>query len=418
MNEFGMVIIGAGEAGARAAVELRTQGWNGPITLIGEEKHVPYERPPLSKGLLLAEEEPLPAFILNVEKLSQHDITFISDCMVVEIDRNTCAVILGDGRQLQYDRLLLATGARPRKYSLEGSESADVLYLRTFSDALSLRTRLQSGTHVVVIGGGFIGLEVAASAIERGCTVSLIELGQRILTRGVPKEIADIVEARHRTAGVDFKFGVTINRIVNSNDRQAIILADGTSIECDSIIIGIGAVPEITLAAGCGLEIENGIRVDERLQTSDPYIFAAGDCCSFPHALYGGKRIRLEAWRNAQDQGSLAARNMMGAGEAYITVPWFWSDQYEQTLQVTGLTDFGEIMVSRDIGEDGKFFFHLTQDGRLVAASAIGPISKIAKDIRFTEMLIQQQARPDLNDLENPAVKLKTLLRRLTESVL
>ncbi|MGG2198486.1 MULTISPECIES: NAD(P)/FAD-dependent oxidoreductase [Paenibacillus] len=413
MNEAGMVIIGAGEAGARAAVELRTQGWSGPITLIGEEKHAPYERPPLSKNLLLGEDEPSPIFILNDEKLLQHDITFLSGCMAVEIDRNNRAVILEDGRQLPYDRLLLATGARPRKYALEGSENADVLYLRTFSDALSLRSRLQPGTHVAVIGGGFIGLEAAASAVERGCTVSLIELGPRILTRGVPKEIADIVEARHRAAGVDFKLGVTIDSIANNGGRQAIVLADGTSIECDSIIIGIGAVPEITLAAGCGLEIENGIRVDERLQTSDPYIFAAGDCCSFPHALYDGRRIRLESWRNAQDQGSLAARNMMGAGEAYTVVPWFWSDQYEQTLQVAGLTDFGEIMVSRNIGEDGKFFFHLTSDGRLVAASAVGPISKIAKDIRFAEMLIQQQARPDLNDLENPDVKLKALLKDL-----
>lgn len=363
--------------------------------------------------MLLGEDEPSPIFILNDELLLQHGITFLSGCMAVEIDRNNRAVILEDGRQLPYDRLLLATGARPRKYALEGSENADVLYLRTFSDALSLRSRLQPGTHVAVIGGGFIGLEAAASAVERGCTVSLIELGPRILTRGVPKEIADIVEARHRAAGVDFKLGVTIDSIANNGGRQAIVLADGTSIECDSIIIGIGAVPEITLAAGCGLEIENGIRVDERLQTSDPYIFAAGDCCSFPHALYDGRRIRLESWRNAQDQGSLAARNMMGAGEAYTVVPWFWSDQYEQTLQVAGLTDFGEIMVSRNIGEDGKFFFHLTSDGRLVAASAVGPISKIAKDIRFAEMLIQQQARPDLNDLENPDVKLKALLKDL-----
>lgn len=418
MNEAGMVIIGAGEAGARAAVELRTQGWSGPITLIGEEKLTPYERPPLSKSLLLAEEEPSPIFILNDEKLSQHEITFLSGCMAVEIDRVTRAVILDDGRRIPYERLLLATGARPRKYSLEGSENADLLYLRTFTDALLLRKRLQRGTHVAVIGGGFIGLEAAASAVDRGCTVSLLEVGPRILARGVPKEIADVVEARHRAAGVDFKFGVTIDKIVNNGDRQAILLADGTSIECDSVIIGIGAVPETTLAVRSGLEVENGIRVDERLQTSDPYIFAAGDCCSFPHALYGGKRIRLEAWRNAQDQGSLAARNMLGAGESYTTVPWFWSDQYEQTLQVAGLTDFGEIMVSRDIGEDGKFFFHLTHDGRLVAASAVGPISKIAKDIRFAEMLIEQQARPDRNALENPAVKLKALLKDMTGSSL
>lgn len=242
------------------------------------------------------------------------------------------------------------------------------------------------------------------------CTVTLIEQGSRILLRGVPKEIADIVEARHRDAGVDFRFDVSIDRIENSGDRQSITLADGTLLSCDSIIIGIGAIPETSLAAKCGLEIENGVRVDEMLRTSDPNIFAAGDCCSFPHSLYANKRIRLEAWRNAQDQGSLVARNMLGAEEPYTTVPWFWTDQYEQTLQVIGLPDHGDITLSPDIGEVGKFFFHLTNDGRLVAASAVGSISKIAKNIRLAEMLIHQQARPNLDALANPTLKLKTLL--------
>jgi 3-phenylpropionate/trans-cinnamate dioxygenase ferredoxin reductase component len=416
MNELGMVIIGAGEAGTRAAMELRAQGWTGTITLIGEEEGAPYERPPLSKRLL--PEEPAPVFILDNEKLSQHDITFMSGCTVKEIDRNNRKLILESGQQIQYERLLLATGARPRKFSLAGSDTAKVLYLRTFSDATALCKRLRPGKHIVVVGGGFIGLEVAASAIEQGCTVTLIELGPRILMRGVPMEIAEIVEARHRAAGVEFKYGVSIDRIENSGDEQVITFADGTVMKSDSIVVGIGAIPETGLAAACGLQIENGVCVDEMLRTSDPNIFAAGDCCSFPHRLYGGKRIRLESWRNAQDQGSLAARNMLDAGEPYTTVPWFWSDQYEQTLQVTGLTDFGDFIVSRDCGDIGKFFFHLTKDGRLVAACAIGPISKIAKDIRFSEMMIHQQARPDLNALANPNVKLKTLLRDVVESSL
>ncbi|WCK53184.1 FAD-dependent oxidoreductase [Aneurinibacillus sp. Ricciae_BoGa-3] len=418
MNQLGMVIIGAGECGTRAAMELRAQGWTVSITLIGEEQWEPYERPPLSKRLLVEDSEPAPVLIVNSEKLSQHDITFMSGCTVKEINRNTRSLMLDGGQQIQYERLLLATGACPRNFSLTGSETANVSYLRTFSDAASLRKRLHPDKHIVVVGGGFIGLEVAASAIEQGCKVTLIELGPRILMRGVPKEIADIVEARHRAAGVEFKYGVSIDTIEDIGDQQVITFADGTVVKCDSIVVGIGAIPETGLAAGCGLEIENGVCVDEMLRTSGPNIFAAGDCCSFPHRLYGGKRIRLESWRNAQDQGSLAARNMLDAGEPYTTVPWFWSDQYEQTLQVTGLTDFGDFIVSRDCGDNGKLFFHLTDDGRLVSASAIGSISKIAKDIRFSEMMIHQQARPDLKALANPDIKLKTLLRDVAESTL
>ncbi|MCY9696622.1 NAD(P)/FAD-dependent oxidoreductase [Paenibacillus alginolyticus] len=411
MTEFGMVIVGAGEAGARAAIELRTQGWTGTITLIGEEKWKPYERPPLSKSLLVDEDNPTPVFILDNEKLVQHDIRFLSDSTVIGIDRISRTVELADGLMIRYDRLLLATGARPRRFSLEGSDTSSVLYLRTFSDALTLRERLSPGKHVAVIGGGFIGLEAAASAVQRGCSVTLVELGPRILMRGVPKEIADIVEARHRAAGVEFKFGVTIERIDSNNDRTDIVLADGTIISCDACLIGIGAMPETTLAAKCGLEIENGICVDAMLGTSDPDIFAAGDCCSFPHPFYAGERIRLEAWRNAQDQGSLAARNMLGAEEAYTIVPWFWSDQYELTLQVTGLPNHSDRIISRNIGEVGKLFFHIASDGRLVAASGVGPVASIARDIRLAEMLIHQQARPDALALANPDVKLKTLLQ-------
>jgi 3-phenylpropionate/trans-cinnamate dioxygenase ferredoxin reductase subunit len=410
MTEFGMVIVGAGEAGARTAVELRDQGYTGPITLIGEEKWVPYERPPLSKGTLLLDGEPSPVYILDNERLRQYDITFLSGCKVSDVNRLNRTVVLDDGREVGYDKLLLATGARPRKFTLEGSESADVLYLRTFADALALRAKLSPGKHVAVIGGGFIGLETAASAIERGCSVTLIELGPRILMRGVPEEIARIVDARHRSAGVVFRLGVGIGKIESAGHVHTISLTDGTSISCDAVVIGIGAVPETSLASRIGLDIENGVRVDEMLRTSDPNIFAAGDCCSFPHVIYGGKRMRLEAWRNAQDQGTHAAGNMLGAEEPYTAVPWFWSDQYEQTLQVTGLPDAGDTIVMRDIDDSGKLFFHINSDGRLTAASAIGEISSIAKDIRLAEMLIHRQAHPDLQDLENPNVKLKSLL--------
>jgi 3-phenylpropionate/trans-cinnamate dioxygenase ferredoxin reductase component len=410
MTERAMVIIGSGEAGARAAVELRTQGWSGPITLIGEERLAPYERPPLSKSLLFTEEEPSPVFILDNEKLAEHGIAFLSGSTAVGIDRNNCTVELDNGRQIKYHRLLLATGARPRKLTLEGSETANLLYLRTFSDALALRGNLKPGKHIAVIGGGFIGLEAAASAIEKGCSVTLLEHGPRILTRGVPKEIADIVEARHRAAGVEFKFGASIEKIDDNVDGQTITLGDGTLIHCDSVIVGIGAIPETSLAADCGLEIENGIRVDEMLRTSDPNIFAAGDCCSFPHRRYDGRRIRLEAWRNAQDQGFQVARNMLGFDEPFEVVPWFWSNQYDLTLYVTGLPDSGEKTVIRDLGDAGKLFFHFTEEGKLVGASGIGTTS-ISKEVRIAEKLIEKQRILDITLFERPDMKLKTLLK-------
>jgi len=410
MSEFGMVIVGAGEVGARTAIELRMQGWNGSITLIGEEQSAPYERPPLSKDCLLMEGDPSPTFILDEEKLAQNNIDFLSGSAVVEIDRNNYFVVLNNGRQIGYKRLLLATGARPRKLSLEGNDVSNVLYLRTFADALALRSQLDAGKHVAIIGGGFIGLEVAASAIQRGCLVTLVEVAPRILMRGVPEEIASMVERRHREAGVNFKMGVGISNIETDNGRQVIVLADGTSLHCDIIIAGIGAIPETSLAAKSGLEIENGVRVNELLQTSDPHIFAAGDCCSFPHLLYDGKRIRLEAWRNAQDQGIHAAHNMLGAEKAYAAVPWFWSDQYDLTLQVTGLPDQGEKTVIRDLGNSGMIFFHFSSDGKLVAASGIGTAA-IAKDIRIAEMLIEKQGVLDLEVFEKPEVKLKSLLK-------
>jgi 3-phenylpropionate/trans-cinnamate dioxygenase ferredoxin reductase subunit len=231
-----------------------------------------------------------------------------------------------------------------------------------------------------------------------------------ILTRGVSSEIAEHVGARHRAAGVEIVTGVGIARIDMTAAGAVVVLADGARIEADLVVAGIGVLPDIALGEKAGLAIDNGIAVDGRLTSSDPDIFAAGDCCSFPHALYGERRIRLEAWRNAQDQGAFAARAMLGASEPYAVVPWFWSDQYDLTLQIAGLVDEGVTTVVRDLGEGARLFFHLAGDGRLVAASGVGPTGKVAKDIRLAEMLIARRAVPEPGSLASPAVKLKALL--------
>ena len=275
-----------------------------------------------------------------------------------------------------------------------------------------MRAALVPGARIAIIGGGFIGLELAASAVERGARVTLVEAAPRILMRGVPPGIAALVAARHARAGVAIRTGTGIAGIEATGGATVIRLADGGGIEADAVIVGIGAVPETELAQAAGLALDNGIRVDGRLETSEPGIFAAGDCCSFPHPLYGGRRIRLEAWRNAQEQGSLAAGNMLGAGENHAAVPWFWSDQYDLCLQIAGLADGAATTVER--AEDGQssLLFHLDAEGRLIAASAFGPIGAIAKDIRLAEMLIAQRAMPDAALLAAPGLKLKSFLAR------
>lgn len=410
MTAPGMVIVGAGEAGARAAMALRENGFRGPVTLIGEEPHRPYERPPLSKAAMTAEADPDAAYIIGEAKLAEHSIDHRAGAEVVGIARDAQRVMFEDGADLPYGKLLLATGARPRKLAIPGAGPENVLYLRTFADALAMRRRLAPGRRLVVIGGGFIGLEIASSAIARGCDVSVVEMAPRLLMRGVPAEVAALVQARHERAGVRFHIGTGLDRVERDGTAEALVLADGTRLACDAIIAGVGAVPESSLAAASGLAIDNGVAADGCLRTSDPHIFAAGDCCSFPHPLYGGRRLRLEAWRNAQDQGNVVARNMLGAEEAYAAVPWFWSDQYDQTLQIAGLHDEGPTTVVRDLGPEAKLFFHLAPDGRLMAASGIGPNRLIAKEVRLAEMLIGGAARPDPQALAAPSVKLKSLL--------
>lgn len=263
---------------------------------------------------------------------------------------------------------------------------------------------------MAIIGGGFIGLELAASARNLGTSVTLIEGLPRILSRGVPAEIAEAVAARHQAEGVDILCNARIARIEEAPDAVHVVLEDGSAIDADLLVVGIGSIPNTELATEAGLATDNGIAVDTHLQTSDPDIYAAGDCCSFPIGHYSNRRIRLESWRSAQEHGLLAAANMMGAAEAVTSVPWFWSDQYDLTLQVAGLAEGAVTTVRRDLSAEAFILFHLAADGRLLAASGIGPGNAVARDIRLAEMLIGASRHPDPTALAAPEVKLKQLL--------
>ena len=325
-----MVIAGAGECRVRAAHALRQTGYPGPVTLVGAERHHPYERPPLSKTALDHGEPPALKAIASPERLSALDIALLAPMHAQAIDRGHRVLHLSGGTRLPYDALLLATGAMPRMLPMAAGLRRCVT-LRTVDDAMAIRTHLRPGRRIAVIGRGFIGLEVAACARRAGADVTVIEAQPRILQRGVPGEIARVLQARHLAAGARIIGGEALAAMTETTDGLTITLSGGEDVRADLAVVGIAAA----LPGAAGLAIDNGVAADERLRTDDPHIYAAGDCCSFPFALYGGRRVRLEAWRNAQGQGALAAANRLGRDEVQTAVPWFWSDQYELGLQVS-----------------------------------------------------------------------------------
>lgn len=407
---LGMVIVGAGEAGVRAALTLRRLGYKGPVTLIGEEPQAPYERPPLSKtGLTDPTPEPRP--IAGLDDLPALNIRLRTGTQVRAIDRTRREIRLDGGETIGYDRLLLATGARARRLSLPGLPDKAPLTLRTRLDSERIRERLRPGLRAVLFGGGFIGLELAASLTQAGARVTVLEVQPRLLQRAVPADLADRLLAEHRRRGVDIRLSAGIETAEPGGIVTRLFLKDGTVLEGDLLIAGIGADPNTELAEAAGLACDNGTAVDAYLRTSDPAIFAAGDGCSFPLGLYDQAVVRLESWRCAQEQGEVAAANMLGGMDRYDRAPWFWSDQFDLGLQIVGLPGFGQRTVSRTIDDRTLLQFHLADNGRLLAASGLGPGNAVARDIKIAERLINRRAHPDPDALADPGLTLKRLLK-------
>jgi 3-phenylpropionate/trans-cinnamate dioxygenase ferredoxin reductase component len=404
-----MVIIGAGQCGARTAQALRENGWEGEVTLLGNEGIAPYDRPPLSKAVLLGQKSAAQCALYDDAFYRDNRIDLRVDAPVTAIDRVERRVVLGEGRTVSYRRLLIATGAQPRSLPVPGATLAGVHVLRSVPDALSIVDELQPGRRIAVVGAGFIGLEVAASAIARGCEVVVIEVAARALMRAVPEIVAGYLIERHRQMGVEVRFATQVDRILGDSRVSGLKLADGTTLQCDAVIVGIGVTPRTALAEAAGIDVADGIAVDDTLRTNDPYIFAAGDVCSFPHRLFR-RRIRLECWKNAEDHARLVARNMLEYGETYSAVPRFWSDQYDMTIQIAGLPAFGATSVVRETGSASKVFFALDGDGVLVGASGVGQTGEIAREVRIAQELIARRARVEPDVLADRSTKLKSLL--------
>lgn len=401
-----MVIIGAGHAGVRAALAIREAGYDGPVSLIAEEgSELPYERPPLSKWT--ADESNAPIPVVPTGQLKEARIERI-DGKVSSINAREKFVLMSNGTTRSYVKLLLATGAAARRLPETLAGQSPVLYLRDLADAQRIRQMAAQSSSAVIIGGGFIGLELAASLRGAGLTVQVLEAANALLARAVSAEVARIVQQLHVQHGVQFVFNANIVEFSMLDGH--IRLDSDEQIKADMIIAGVGSVPATELAESAGLEVSNGVIVDSHLRSSNPDIYAAGDCCSFP--LYGtdGPTTRLESWQAAGDQGALAGLNMVtDSPDSYTSVPWFWSEQYDHVLQVAGLPTPDMTFVQRAYGSTHHVTFGLNPDGSLGYACGIADGLKIAKDIRFAMKLIEKARPIDKDALANPDIALKSL---------
>lgn len=404
-----MVIVGAGHCGGRAAQALREFGWTGAIDLIGMERHAPYERPPLSKELLTGQKT-ADACLLRSSQAMADDGIRLHQHRVAAIDTGGRAVTLANGQRLPYLRLLLATGGAVRRLDIPGADLPEVLTLRTLDDALMLAPRLNAGRRLLVVGGGFIGLEVAASARRLGAGVTLVEGAPRLLGRAVPADMAERVLALHCEQGVDLRLGVLPEAIEPcARGGVRVRLNDGSVLDVDTVVVGIGIAPAAELARAAGLAVARGIVVDAGLRASVAGVWAAGDVAEFPSPL-SGQLLRQETWFNAETQARVAARNMLGGHEVYDQTPWFWSDQYGHQLQVCGEPALGRTSVCRDLGEGDHIVFYLDGQGRLAGMSAWGLAGRSAKAFKLARMLVERRVQADPQALCDPAVPLKSLL--------
>jgi len=397
-----IVIIGAGQAAIQAIQSLRAEGFAGPITLVGDEAYPPYQRPPLSKAYLLGSFARERLFLKADSYYAEAGCELLLNTSAVAIHRAVRQVELADGRRLPYDKLLLATGAVVRKLRCEGADLPGVHYLKTIADVDGLQAVFQPGKKIAVVGGGYIGLEVAAVAAKRGLDVTLFEAMDRLMARAVSPLLSDFYAGEHEKAGVKLKLNTGVEAI-GGNGKVEWVKAGGQTYAADIVLVGIGVIPRDELAAQAGLGVTDGIVVDQNARTGDPNIWAAGDCTR--HVGREGHEIRLECVQNAIDQAKHAALAMVGKAKTYSEVPWFWSDQYDLKLQIAGLARPTDTLVLRGDPAARKFaVFHL-RDGKLAAVEAVNA----APDYMIGKKLIADGKPVDAAKLADTSIAIKTL---------
>jgi 3-phenylpropionate/trans-cinnamate dioxygenase ferredoxin reductase subunit len=403
-------IVGAGLAGAKAAETLRTEGFDGRVVLIGDEPERPYERPPLSKEYLRGEAETRP-YVHDQAFYAENAIELWHSSRATGLDTGLQELLLEGDRRLGYDRLLLATGALPRRLDVPGTELNGIHYLRTLTDSERIAERIEAGQRLVVIGAGWIGAEIAASARDKGCEVTMLEMAALPLERVLGPEVGRVYRDLHRDHGVEFLPETTVERFEGENSVQRVITRDGASIETEYVVVGIGVAPRIGLLEASGLRIDNGVVVDEHLQTSVPNVFAAGDVANARHPFYG-HHLRVEHWDTALHHGPVAARNMLGKAEAYDRIPYFFSDQYETGMEYSGhATDWDEVVFRGDVAAREFIAFWL-KDERMVAGMNMN-VWDVSDPIRE---LIRSRRALDAAELVDPEIPLSQLLEPANSS--
>ena len=400
------VIIGASQAGGWIAKTLRSEEFEGRIVLVGEEPYLPYERPPLSKDALLGEVEVDSTYFWPPETYAELNIETMLGVRATAIDRNEKQVTLDNGEKLNYDRLAITTGTRARLLPIDGADLEGVHYLRTMDDTLAIRGAIQKGSTALIVGGGWIGLEVAATLGKLGCKSVVVEFADRLCGRAVTPDISDWMLQFHRGHGIDVRLNTGVDRFEGNDKVERAVLSDGDTIECSLAVVGIGVIPNSELAEEAGIKVDNGIVVDDQCRTSDPDVFSAGDVTNHPNNLLG-KRIRLESWDNAQNQGIAAGKAMLDKGESYAEIPWFWSDQHDANIQMIGLPENWDAVATRGDPAEGSFLTMYLSGGKIIGAIAVNN----ARDIRFAKRLMAAEKLVSPDDLANPDIKMQALLK-------
>ncbi|MHB9836170.1 NAD(P)/FAD-dependent oxidoreductase [Paraburkholderia terrae] len=404
------IIVGASHAAAQLAPSVRQEGWQGRIVVIGDEPHLPYHRPPLSKAYLLGEKNSHDLLIRTADAYEKFGIEFRLGERVASIDRVRKQVTLQDGSSLAYDKLALCTGTRVRTVDMPGAQLAGMHYLRGIADIDRIRRHVNEGGHAAIVGGGYIGLETAAVLKRLGMRVTVLEMAPRVLARVTAPEVSAFFERVHREEGVDIRTGVCVERFEGNGHVERIVLRDGAVLPATLVVVGVGVMPNVELAQQAGLEVDNGIVVDACARTSDPDIVAAGDCTMHLSPYYG--RIRLESVPNATEQAKAAAAAICGKDKPYRALPWFWSDQYDIKLQIAGLNAGYDQVVIRGQRDAGRSFtaFYLKQ-GRLVAADCVNR----AQEFMVSKRLIAEGVAVDPARLGNEDFPLKSMFETVQQ---
>ena len=399
-----ILIVGAGQATGQLLISLKQKKYKGKIKVFADEKYYPYQRPPLSKKYLSGELSYERLFIKQRKFFDELDVEFNLSCRVEKISTNKKQIQTKEG-QHNYERLVIATGTRPRRISIDLHESKNFYYLRNIEDAEKIKHSIKKNQSIVIIGGGYIGLEVAATAIKFGCEVTVIEQQDRVMKRVVSKEVSNFFEDYHLSQGVRFIFNDEINSIKRVNNKHEISLSTGKIIHADSILVGIGGIPNTEIAENTDIEINNGISIDSKCKTNINNIFSMGDCTNFWSELYG-KKIRLESVQNAIDQAKVLADNIMNIDSIYDSVPWFWSDQYDLKLQIAGLSEGYDETILRGDKKTKSFSCLYLKEGKIIAIDAINR----PKDFIHSKVLIQEKRRIDREKASNENFELKQFI--------